>query len=72
VADLTLDKEMLSEVIKKGYEPSRGRETVDFVRTCFRVSIRRAYRAVPAAVDLTFVLFRSVAQTAEEAHRSKV
>ncbi|WP_371823146.1 MULTISPECIES: IS3 family transposase [Microvirga] len=28
--------------------PARGREIVDFVRTVFRVSIRRACRAVPA------------------------
>ena len=28
--------------------PARGRETVDFVRTAFRVSVRRACRAVPA------------------------
>ena len=47
VADLTLDKEMLSEVIKKAMTPHRGREMIDFVRTCFRVSIRRACRAVP-------------------------
>lgn len=48
VADLTLDKEMLTEVIKKGLTPVRGREMIDFVRAAFQVSIRRACRAVPA------------------------
>jgi putative transposase len=49
IADLTLRKEMLAEVIKKDMSSSRDREMIDFVRTCFRVSIRRACRGVPAA-----------------------
>ncbi len=48
VADLSLDKEMLQEVIrKKALKPARRREMVDFIRTCFRVSIRRACKAIP-------------------------
>ena len=40
---------MLTEVIKKkDMSPNRGREMIDFVRTCFNVSVRRACRGVPA------------------------
>jgi hypothetical protein len=50
VADLTLDKELPREVVRRKTLclPARGREMVDFVRAAFRVSVRRACRAVPA------------------------
>ena len=48
IADLTLDKEMLTEDDLKDMSPNRGREMIDFVRTCFNVSVRRACRGVPA------------------------
>lgn len=34
--------------LKKDLTAERGREMVNFVRTCFHVSVRRACRAVPA------------------------
>ena len=58
VADLTLDKEMLTEVIKKDLSAERKRAIVDFVRTCFQVSIRRVCRAVP--VDRLTYHYRSI------------
>jgi putative transposase len=49
VADLTLDKEMLTEVIKKkDLTATRSREMIDFVKTAFQVAIRRAYWPIPA------------------------
>lgn len=48
VADLTLDTEMCLRSLKKRSDRFAMREMIDFVRTYFRVSIRRACRAVPA------------------------
>ena len=67
VADLTLDKEMLTEAIKKDLTAARSREMVDFVRTCFRVSIRRACRAVLA--ERSTYHFQSIRPSQEPLHR---
>lgn len=49
VADLSLDKEILTEIIRKNdLTPARCREMVDFVKAVFGVSIRRACCGLPA------------------------
>ena len=53
VADLTPDKEMLSEVIKKALTAARGREMIDFVRTSKSRSDEPAVRCLPAAAPVT-------------------
>jgi putative transposase len=48
VADLSLNKEMLQNVIRwKNMRLVRQREMIDHVRTAWQVSIRRACRALP-------------------------
>ncbi|SUX54324.1 Transposase [Chromobacterium vaccinii] len=42
VADLSLDKQMLQEVIQKAVRPARKRELANFLIDAYRVSIRRA------------------------------
>ncbi len=41
VADLSLDKEMLQEVIKKVLRPAQKRQAVHFLREAYRISVRR-------------------------------
>lgn len=42
VADLSLDKAMLQDVLaKKGLAPAKGRQLVDYVQGAFQVSIRK-------------------------------
>jgi putative transposase len=58
VSDLSLDKEMLQEVLrKKSLRPAQERELVDHVRTCFRVGTRRACRVL--ALHRSMYLYRS-------------
>lgn len=42
VADLSLDKQMLQEVVQKTVKPVRKRELANFLIQAYRVSIRRA------------------------------
>jgi putative transposase len=42
VAGLSLEKEILQEVIRKSSKACPGTGTVDLLRTCYHVSIRRA------------------------------
>ncbi|MEZ5936160.1 MAG: IS3 family transposase [Alphaproteobacteria bacterium] len=49
VADLSLDKEMLQDVIRrKPLKPARRRELVDDIRVIWKVSIRRACKVLQA------------------------
>jgi putative transposase len=58
VSDLSLDKEMLQEVLrKKSLRPAQGRELVDHVRTCFRIGTRRACRVL--VLHRSMYLYRS-------------
>lgn len=41
VADLSLDKEMLQEVIKKVLRPPQKHQAVHFLREAYRISVRR-------------------------------
>ena len=42
VADLTLDKQIIQEVIRKRLKPARGRELAQWVQDRYQVSCRRA------------------------------
>jgi hypothetical protein len=44
VADLTLDKHILGEIVKKSLRPARKRELVDWVRNCYGASLSWACR----------------------------
>ena len=58
VSDLSLDKEMLQEVLrKKSLRPAQRRELVDHIRTCFRVGTRRACRVL--ILHRSMYLYRS-------------
>jgi putative transposase len=46
VSDLSLDKEILQEVLKKSLRPAQERKLVYDVRTCFRGGTRRACRVL--------------------------
>jgi len=49
VADLSLDKDMLRDVVrKKALKPARRRELIDYLRQVWQVSIRRACRVLKA------------------------
>jgi hypothetical protein len=44
VAELSLDKAVLQDVVKKwgAFKPARARQLVEYLRTSYRISIRRA------------------------------
>src|SRR5215470_8978571 len=67
VADLSLDKEMLQDVIRRIMKPVRRRQLVDHARATWQVSIRRACRALP--VHRSTYHYRS--RRAGQAHLSK-
>ena len=43
VADLSLDKQMLQDVIKKAYNPSKKKQLACYLKEQYRVSTRRSY-----------------------------
>jgi hypothetical protein len=57
VSDLSLDKEMLQEVLKKSLRPAQEPELVDHLRTCFPVGTRRACRVL--ILHRSMYLYRS-------------
>src|SRR5512142_371322 len=47
VADLSLDKVMLQDVLKKVLKPVKKREVVRYLMSRYRIGTRRACRCVP-------------------------
>lgn len=57
VADLSLDKAMLQDVLSKALKPGRKRELVDKVRSDWKVSIRRTCSAL--RIDRALYVYKS-------------
>src|SRR3954449_12266330 len=57
VADLSLDKAMLQDVLSKALRPGRKRELVDKVRSVWKVSTRRACSTL--RVDRALYVYKS-------------
>jgi putative transposase len=63
VADLSLDKAMLQDVIRrKTLKPVRQRQMVDHVRSTWRVSVRCACRALPVERSTYHYRYRRAGQ----------
>ena len=45
-ADLSLDHKILKDIVKKAVKPAARRERVDYAKTAYPVSLRRACRVV--------------------------
>ncbi|MEM9263157.1 MAG: IS3 family transposase, partial [Pseudomonadota bacterium] len=65
VADLSLDKAMLQDVLgKKGVAPAKGRQLVDYVRGAFQVSVRRGCTVLGLQKSTYFYKARRPSQAA--------
>ena len=72
VADLSLDKAMLQDVVKESYEACSGPELVEYLRTSYRISIRRACGASFRSFDLPLPASSSRAGQSPQAYSRAV